>query len=111
MVALRKFVASDAGSEALSRLQAANTAAFPAYVDELRGIAEGSGAELKDIWMLNLLYELEALMPPANAAPLRAGRAGRQADHCTDIYATAAGGSVSLGHNEDWSEAVSRPYV
>jgi hypothetical protein len=79
--------------------------ARPRYVDEMRGLADGSGTTLDQIWIANLTPELESLLPTS-----KSGRTG----HCTDIFAhsndtevTGRGnGSVALGHNEDWSEEV-----
>ena len=99
------------GAAAFARLKADNTHAFPEYVSEMRGLADGSGVTLDEIWIANLTPELEPLLPPATA----------RVDHCTDIFAhvppqdahntstgthTGTTRTVVQGHNEDWSEAV-----
>ena len=80
----------------------------------MRGLADGSGATLDQIWIANLTPELESLLPPPSS-----GRTGHCTDifaHSNDVHATGGGrfdssnnsssSSVVLGHNEDWSEEV-----
>jgi isopenicillin-N N-acyltransferase-like protein len=65
-------------------------AAFPAYMEELRGLAEGAGLAFEDVWLLNCYEELET------SAGLTA---------CTSLAVRGeltAGGHVLLAHNEDW---------
>lgn len=95
------FAASPNGSAALANLKADNTREFPAFAEELRGIAAGSGFDVDKIWCANLLNELGSLM----------GHQGFQAapQHCSDVYAIEAGGysrGFVHGHNDDWSSAV-----
>ncbi len=62
----------------------------PQYVDEMRGIAEGAGVPFDDILVLNCM---EAITSDA----LHLG--------CTSLAVgpeVTAGGSVLIGHNEDW---------
>jgi len=85
------------GSAAFEKLKKDNTEAFPEFVEELKGIAEGSGVDLDTIWYGNLISELESLMerPPG---PIQDG-------HCSDIYAVSEkgyAGGFAHGHNEDW---------
>lgn len=63
---------------------------FPQYVDELRGIAEGSGADFEDLLVCNCLEELTSDM---------------LFERCTVVAfgpAHTADGHTLLGHNEDW---------
>ncbi len=96
-----KWCAGD-GRAAFERLKADNARAFPEYVDEMRGLADGSGATLDEIWIANLTPELEPLLPPAHATA--------RVDHCTDIFGHNTTGSgprtVVQGHNEDWSTEI-----
>lgn len=65
-------------------------AAFPQYVEEVAGIAEGAGVAFRDAWLLNC-YE-----GVAEDQKLMA---------CTSIGASddvTADGHVYLAHNEDW---------
>lgn len=62
----------------------------PQYVDEMRGIAEGAGVKFDDVLVLNCI---EAITSDA----LHLG--------CTSLAMgpeVTAGGSVLIGHNEDW---------
>lgn len=75
-----------------------NAAEFPAYVEEMRGIAEGAHVTLDQVWCANMINELESLMSIA----------GTPATHCSDIFAISDGGYQSgfaHGHNDDWSTA------
>ncbi len=59
---------------------------FPHLVEELQGMADGSGHRFGDLFFLNALEEALDLKPPAA---------------CTAIGLAGAGGAW-LGHNEDW---------
>ncbi len=59
---------------------------FPRFVEELRGMAEGSGASFSDIFFLNALEEAYDL---------------KNMQACSAIGIAAPDG-VWLGHNEDW---------
>jgi len=88
---LLNFTHSDTGRIALEKLRNASIEATPWLEVELAGIAEGSGANLDDIWAVNLVSELEQLALP-------------QGDHCSDIMGRDdATGEVWHGHTEDWS--------
>jgi isopenicillin-N N-acyltransferase-like protein len=65
--------------------------AFRPFVEELRGIAEGSGASFQDVWTLN---SYEGLID------------AQQERGCTSFAVRddlVTGGHVLLAHNEDWS--------
>jgi isopenicillin-N N-acyltransferase-like protein len=69
-------------------------AAFPHFVEEMRGIAAGANVPFGDVWMLNC-YE--------DALELRQSPRG-----CTSVAVgndQTASGHVLLAHNEDWSLA------
>ena len=59
---------------------------FPHLVEELQGMADGSGHRFGDLFFLNALEEALDFNPPAA---------------CTSIGLAVAGGAW-LGHNEDW---------
>jgi len=59
---------------------------FPRFVEELRGMADGSGASFSDLFFLNALEEAYDL---------------KNIQACSAIGIAAADG-VWLGHNEDW---------
>jgi isopenicillin-N N-acyltransferase like protein len=60
---------------------------LPQYVDELRGMAEGSGVPFEKLVVLNCGEEILCA-----------------ADHCTCLAVSSQGRTV-VGHNEDWIEA------
>jgi isopenicillin-N N-acyltransferase-like protein len=65
--------------------------AFPGFVEELRGIAEGSGVAFEEVWVLNCYEGLT--------------ESRRQLWGCTCVAVRddhTADGHVLLAHNEDW---------
>lgn len=62
---------------------------FPHFIEELQGMADGSGQSFNDLFFLNALEEALDLKPPAA---------------CTAIAISSPEG-VWLGHNEDWYAA------
>lgn len=76
-------------------------AAYPSYLDEMRGIAAGAGAEFEDILALNLRTEVMF------AAQARAATAGVSAvpAECSSFCVlpdASATGHVLVGENWDW---------
>jgi isopenicillin-N N-acyltransferase like protein len=66
--------------------------AFPQFVEELRGIAEGAGVTFHEVWTLNCYEGLT--------------ESRQQVWGCTSLVVRGehtADGHVLLGHNEDWS--------
>ena len=66
-------------------------AAFPHFVEEMRGIAQGAGVPFDTVWMLSCYEGLIDVHPEAWGCTSVAVR-----DDCT------ANGHVLLAHNEDW---------
>jgi hypothetical protein len=96
------------GKVAYSQLRNDSATMFPQYADELRGIAEGSGVPLDQIWAGILMIELLNLMGSRGLA-----NATELADHCSDISAVAAVGFIggfAHGHNEDWDPEAGEHY-
>jgi hypothetical protein len=62
---------------------------FPDFIEELRGTAEGAGRELRDLVILNLAAELEAMQKKPCGCP-----------GCSTL-ALVWKGNVLLAHNED----------
>jgi len=83
------------GRADFEELKRVNTAAYPQFVEELRGIAAGAGLDVDTVWTLNLITELEAL------AGFKPGFG-----HCSDVFAADGAGGFSFGHNEDWGGPV-----
>jgi isopenicillin-N N-acyltransferase-like protein len=63
---------------------------LPQYVDELRGIAEGSDTDFEDLWVCNCLEELTSDMLFERCTSIAFGP-----EHTAD-------GHTLIGHNEDW---------
>lgn len=63
---------------------------MPSYVEELRGTAEGAGADFEDVLVCNCLEELTSDMLFERCTTVAFGD-----DHTAD-------GHVLIGHNEDW---------
>jgi len=66
--------------------------AFPRFVEEIRGLAEGSGVPFEEVWTLNCY---EGLPESRNQVWGCTGVAVRN-EHTAD-------GHVLIGHNEDWN--------
>ena len=100
---------SELGARAFAALKQDNTAAFPELVEEMKGMADGAGVSLDQIWMANLTPELESLQPSTMQT---------ERGHCTDIFGyeedsisngiAPSSPSFLHGHNEDWSEVVKK---
>lgn len=91
------------GSKAFQQLKADNAKEFPAYVAEMQGIADGAGVTMDQVWVANMINELENLMSIAGFMSTISSGSGM---HCSDIYAVKDGGytnSFAHGHNDDWS--------
>jgi isopenicillin-N N-acyltransferase-like protein len=69
-------------------------AAFPEFIEEMRGISDGAGIPFSEVWMLNCLEDWTAVR--------------RKTWGCTCIAVDndhTADGHVLLAHNEDWNTA------
>ena len=94
-----------AAAEELARAYAVHAERWvPQYIDELHGLAEGSGVPYSRLLVLNCGEEFTSAEPVAGEAPDAPGRpAAAQAggDHCTAV-AVVAGERHVVGHNMDW---------
>jgi isopenicillin-N N-acyltransferase-like protein len=80
--------------ELLRPYTGAAEAAFPAYVEEIRGLAEGAQADPLEVLAANSWEELEPLVErPRDVATQRS--------RCTAFVLAGPEGTV-LGHNEQW---------
>ncbi|OPZ46914.1 MAG: Acyl-coenzyme A:6-aminopenicillanic acid acyl-transferase [Actinobacteria bacterium ADurb.BinA094] len=71
----------------------------PDLVEELEGLAEGSGVPFSRLLVLNCGEEFTAEEQPGS--PASAPGSMRSGDHCTAV-AVAVGGRHVVGHNMDW---------
>jgi len=92
-------------AEALERTRPYLMAAerhVPQVVDQLRGLAEGSGLTLEQLFAWNCCEELTCLPErPDGSGVGGPGRCAGRPEHCTS-FAFVVGGRVVAGHNEDW---------
>ena len=77
--------------------------AFPDYIDELRGRAEGAGVAFGHLFSLSCLEEVWTWVGPEKMRELEElAKHSGLADHCT-TFALKRGGRTLICHNEDWS--------
>jgi hypothetical protein len=87
---LRPFLATPTGKVLFNNLHQSVEMRFPHLVEELRGIAQGSGVSFTDIFMLNMVDEIESYVGFYNVSTR---------EHCTDVLTNSK--SPAWGHNED----------
>ena len=75
------YISSALGKSRFESLVSFNKRLYPTYFDELIGIANGSNIDFTKILILNLEYELDALMTFDNFTTQNKG-----VKHCTDIF-------------------------
>ncbi len=85
--------------DALDVSLARSTRAFPRYVEELDGVAQGAGVPFRDIYALNYIELLEIDAPYS-----------RNAENCSTIV-VPKNGHYQVGHNEDWTAGQNDVYV
>lgn len=90
-------LAWDAAVDAAAVYEEPIQAAFPGYLEEMRGIAEGSGLSLSDILTLNARTEIIGAMSAAKAA----GPA-RECSSFALLGTRTESGHTLLGQNWDW---------
>jgi hypothetical protein len=101
---IKPFAASPTGRTMIANFKAKTSALFPHLMDELAGIAAGSGVPFEDIFLLNCLDEVETYISlsetySARQQPHSHGSAVRRTPHCTDILTNSQ--TPAWGHNED----------
>jgi len=78
---------------------------WPAYLDEMRGIADGAGLDLTDVLAINVrtevMYAATARRAP-RAEPPAAGRTRAECSAFACVPAPGRKGSTLLGQNWDW---------
>jgi len=95
--------ASQAGSATFAQLKQDNEKVFPAYVQELQGIADGAGVTMDQIWVANLINEIDARLSQEDKANFVLPWSMQ---HCSDEYGVSSKGyeaGFAHGHNDDWS--------
>lgn len=95
--------ADEVGRRTEAELLPPTERAFPGYVDELRGRAEGAGVAFRDLFPLNCIEEVWSWVGPEKLRELEELADGSgPGGHCT-TFALRRDGRVLFGHNEDWS--------
>ena len=103
---IRPFLATSTGRNLSDNLLRTSTRLFPHLVEELQGVADGSGIAFNDVWMLNTLDELGTYISTYNVSSngvrgeANTGGSSLLVEHCTDILTNSAL-SPAWGHNED----------
>lgn len=92
----RRGLGRQALVDAAAPFKAAAEAAFPRAIQTLRGMAQGAGVPLSDLFVPNAFEELEPIAESGDGAP-----AARN-EHCSDVSVVGPGVTL-LGHNENWS--------
>ncbi|MHA1153246.1 MAG: C45 family autoproteolytic acyltransferase/hydrolase [Alphaproteobacteria bacterium] len=86
------------GTSYLGQLEAAARQAYPRFVRELEGMAEGAGVDFATLFLWNCRGDLHA------SKNTTASAAGALAEGCTTVMIpgdTATGASLTIAHNED----------
>ena len=97
----RKFYDDPEGNKIVKKYLEAAEKMFPEYVQEMRGIAEGSGAAFTDILLQNLMSEIEyAHKEVGDKIRNSVQREVREVNGCTTVYVNRNGLRL-IGHNED----------
>ena len=98
------------GSATFAQLKQDNQNEFPAYVEEMQGIADGAEVTMDQIWVANLINEIDSLISHENQEMFKLPW---QLQHCSDEYAVSGSGfegGFAHGHNEDWSQEAA-PFI
>jgi isopenicillin-N N-acyltransferase like protein len=82
----------------------------PAYLEEMRGIAEGAGLDLADVLAINVRTEV-MYAAKARQAPLAAHRAPAECSAFAVVPASSRPGVTVLGQNWDWLPHAARTVV
>lgn len=106
--ALRGWASTPAGAAWVAQYKTLHESLFPDYMQEIQGIADGSGQAVSDVFLMNLdeelSYFLNGTVPPG---------ARSKRDHCSDYALHSADGTQILdGHNEDGGiESVNNTFI
>lgn len=66
---------------------------YPQYMDELRGMADGTQMKFSEVFLWNLKYEWKLLLEPRSGT--------LPTPSCTDIFLANGKSVMVMGHNED----------
>ncbi|KAE9017844.1 hypothetical protein PR001_g12229 [Phytophthora rubi] len=100
---LLPFARTPAGRDLLNRYLTTHRAAFPKYMEELEGVAEGSGVPFEVIFIENIVEEFSNSIPPSFQSEVFPTEGRHPELRCSDIVLTGEGVHV-VAHNEDSGE-------
>lgn len=92
----RKFYKDPEGHGIVQKYMETGEKYFPDYVQEIRGIADGSEAEFEDVFLTNLWCEIFFAHKELKDGILEKD----SAEGCTSVYVNKEGMRI-IGHNED----------
>lgn len=98
---LKKWIQTREGAAAYSAMLEAANATYPQYVQEMEGIAYGSGVDFESIFIVNCRNELEVLAGEYSTQALRHIRRSPSIEHCSDYLLHTDDGKLYVAHNED----------
>ncbi|CAI8008523.1 hypothetical protein GBAR_LOCUS5833 [Geodia barretti] len=79
------------GGAVYSRFYHSVATAYPQYLDELRGMADGANISFSKLFLWNMMFEWEMMLESNKDLPTPA---------CSDLYLTSDNRTI-MGHNED----------
>ena len=106
IIFFRRFYDDADGKMVVEQYLETTEKAFPEYVQEMRGMADGSGAKFHDIFLANLLTEIcfchkDITDRIGNLYPEDTkNKEEKEIAGCTDVYVNRTGLRI-LAHNED----------
>ena len=98
-ISLKKLV-EEFGTEnnhVYEQFMASHKNAFPEYMDELQGVADGSGVPFTELFIDQLKEEFTYFK--ANQTDTRVEL--RRVHHCSDVVLYQSSGNIYMAHNED----------
>ena len=99
---LKAWIQTPEGAAAYAAMLETANATFPHYVQEMEGIAYGSGVDFESIFILNCRNELEVLSGVYSTKnSLRHVRQSPSIEHCSDYLLHSTNGHIVVAHNED----------
>ncbi|KAG7402245.1 hypothetical protein PHYBOEH_003504 [Phytophthora boehmeriae] len=91
------------GSQLVEKYLQTHQTAFPQYMEELEGLAEGSGVPFKTLFIENIVEEFSNSIPPRFQSDIFPTEARHPVLRCSDIVLTGPDMHV-VAHNEDSGE-------
>ncbi len=97
----RRGVSSPQLQELLTPFMAAAETRTPAFMDQIKGMAQGATVPVFELFAVNAFEELEPLLERVGGAPLFLEHKEGATERCT-TFVVATDGATILAHNEHW---------